>query len=402
MMYPPPPGYFGPPGPGFPQNGSPFPPPMPPPGQRPLPDQEPNELPVNDRGHPSGHMRSPSRVSTVSPHPGPTPPNDSKPSVSEALAPVSTLPTSAPLGLPQSKKPTSRSGLIAPALPLLVNNRSNAPLVAHASKPVVSGNSKAEDGAPTQIAVEEANRRARAAVANAMAKMNHGQSTQTPTAHPKPIAAGNPVEMLTQNVVDMKIPDPRGDHRDHRGRGSSRGRGYRGGHQVRNVEIPKSDYDFESANAKFNKEDMIKEAIASGSPIAEVGEESASLNATATANGEKRKDSLTSEVYNKSSSFFDNLSSELKDREEGNPNNRMARGQELKKNVETFGQGSVDAGFRGRGRGFRGRGRGHGGHGYNQRGYGYARGGAGGVGGGRGRGRSDQVQTQPAQPASGW
>ena len=378
--------------------------PLGPPGQR-APDgplqhlqqgpQAPKELPVNDSAQDSTAIKSPTPVSTVSPAPGPTPPNDSKPSVSEALAPsfAATAP-SPPTSVPSTAKaPPSgpKSSRIVPALPMMVNNKSHAPIMplpgngplattsGNASQPTVP-----KATAPVQMGMEEANRQARAAVANAMAKMN--TNVPTTTAQPKPVTGGNPVETLTNKVGEMRMSDaPRGG-----GRGSMRGqRGFsRGGsNQGRKIEIPKSDYDFESANAKFNKEDMIKEAIASGSPIAEPSEDGVT-NGTidAATNGDKRKDSLSTtsaEVYNKSSSFFDNISSEAKDREDAS-NQQMGRGrrgEEIKKNLETFGQGSIDGGFRGRGRGgFRGRGRPYGG----PRGYGnYGRGGAGGQ---RGRG----------------
>jgi protein LSM14 len=236
--------------------------------------------------------------------------------------------------------------------------------------------------------MEEANRQARAAVANAMAKMN--TNAQSTTAQPKPAASKEAVDALTKKVGEMKASDAlRG------GRGGTRGQrgNFRG--QGRKMEIPKSDYDFESANAKFNKEDMIKEAIASGSPIGETAEEAAAngLPDTAT-NGEKRKDSLPAvsmEVYNKSNSFFDNISSEAKDREEGanQQMGRVWRGEEIKKNLETFGQGSVDGGFRGRGRGgFRGRGRPY----FPQRGYAGTYGRGGGQQRGRGRGGAESAQ----------
>jgi protein LSM14 len=157
------------------------------------------------------------------------------------------------------------------------------------------------------------------------------------------------------------------------------------------MEIPKSDFDFESANAKFNKEDLIKEAIASGSPLDEnptVTSEDGNTHPAAPA----RKDSLPQAgvaAYNKSSSFFDNISSEAKDREEANDaraNGRQLRGEEFKKNIETFGQGNVDGGYRGRGRGGYGRGRAYGGT--YRGGYGGGGRGHGGNfrGGSRGRG----------------
>jgi protein LSM14 len=98
--------------------------------------------------------------------------------------------------------------------------------------------------------------------------------------------------------------------------------------------------------------------------------------------------------YNKKSSFFDNISSDLRDRMELQEKSEKSGGQspidgramrreERTKNMETFGQGSVDGGFRGGYRGGRGRARG----GYGRSG-GF-RGGRGGLSGfeGRGRGR---------------
>lgn len=183
-----------------------------------------------------------------------------------------------------------------------------------------------------------------------------------------------------------------GDGSVPRGRGAplNRGRG-RGAYQNRKMDIPKTDFDFETSNAKFNKDDLIKEAIATGSPIGDSTPdgslngvtESPAVNGSA----EARKDSTSVPVYNKSS-FFDDISSDQKDREaktgvsfEGAFNGREKRGEEIRRNIETFGQGSVDGGFRGRGRGrgyrggYGGRGggyRGRGGYGYGQqRGYGY-------------------------------
>src|SRR5690606_34492681 len=80
-------------------------------------------------------------------------------------------------------------------------------------------------------------------------------------------------------------------------------------------------------------------------------------------------------LYNPGKSFFDNISCENKERAEGgdSQNRRGWKSEEQRKNLETFGQGSVDSygsrcyrgGWRGRGRGgYRG-GRG----GYNRGGY---------------------------------
>lgn len=253
--------------------------------------------------------------------------------------------------------------------------------------------------------MDEAARQAKEAVAAAMAKLN----PQAPTAQAKstPSAA---IDALSQRVNAMSTA-PSATNGTHRGgRGSSRGgRGgsYGRGGQKR-MEIPKSDFDFESANAKFNKEDLIKEAIASGSPPVAgseevpaedvAGEEASNL-------APKRKDSLpltTGSAYNKSSSFFDNISSEAKDREvagHARAQGRQLRGEEFKKNIETFGQGNVDGGYRGgrgRGSGY-GRGRNYSGGGYRG---GYSNRGASGNNSHRGnRGRGGHGPGDAVQPS---
>ena len=132
------------------------------------------------------------------------------------------------------------------------------------------------------------------------------------------------------------------------------------------MEVPKEDYDFDAANAKFNKGDLIKEAIATGSPVqsptsgiatnpmdtATNGADGADDVVIPPAVSDKDKDKAG---YNKSSSFFDDISSDLKDRMasagEG-VDGRALRREERTRNLETFGQGSVDMGYRG---GYRGR-----------------------------------------------
>ena len=260
--------------------------------------------------------------------------------------------------------PAPKSNKMPPAVPMQVNQKSFVPPASTTSKgPVASsaGNTAQPKPAPSAAAMEEASRSAKEAVAAALAKLNPQAATQ-----PKPVPASNRsvVDALTKQVNEMRTTDagPRG------GRGGLRGQrgNFRGG-QRKPMEIPKTDYDFESANAKFNKDDMIKEATATDSPIEETAIAQNGIDGNT--NGEKRKDSLpvpAAQAYNKSSSFFDNISSEAKDREEEKqgPRGRAFRNEEFKKNYDTFGQGSVDGGgFRGRGRGFRGRGRPYGGQG---------------------------------------
>ena len=197
------------------------------------------------------------------------------------------------------------------------------------------------------------------------------------------------VELLTRKVSEMRTSGntrgPRHAGTDGHTAGTRGSRG-RGGHPqppTRKIEIPTTDYDFETANAKFNKQDLVKEAIASGSPLNSPGEQSTTNGTTEPIADSSTKTAESSVVppatYNRAASFFDNLSSETKDRDDVNgprPGGREWRGEEQKKNLETFGQGSVDTGYR------RGRGRG--------RGYGYrGRGGRGGSRGVRGGHRSE-------------
>jgi protein LSM14 len=111
------------------------------------------------------------------------------------------------------------------------------------------------------------------------------------------------------------------------------------------------EYDFESANAKFNKEDVAKEVAAAhittptnGTTTEGVevpaGPSSASLAAALAGDG--------GTFYDKGKSFFDNISCENKDRAAPTtgdvPATHWRRNEERKLNMETFGQASVDYG----------------------------------------------------------
>ncbi|KAI9144709.1 Scd6-like Sm domain-containing protein [Paraphysoderma sedebokerense] len=164
------------------------------------------------------------------------------------------------------------------------------------------------------------------------------------------------------NQVNGVRPPP-GPH-GHRGRG----RGGRGRFQPR-TPLPASDFDFETANAKFNKDELVKEFSKLG---VTVSEEPISPEEK----GEEEPVVIPPPVkrfYDKTSSFFDDISCDVKERTEnaGQTFDRRGRNAEERRvNMETFGQSSVDNRFnryRGRGRGgFRGRGRG----GYRGRGRG--------------------------------
>jgi protein LSM14 len=142
------------------------------------------------------------------------------------------------------------------------------------------------------------------------------------------------------------------------------------------VAIPDSDFDFESSNAKFNKQGIAKEGIVSPDSLSHSLNGSTVEEPQPSPAAESTEDDvdipLAPPAYDKKSSFFDNISSEIKDREDRKTyGGAEFRHEERKKNIETFGQGSVDGskgGYRGRGRGGRGRGgRGTGG-GYRGRG----------------------------------
>lgn len=316
----------------------------------------------------------------------PTPPIESKPNVTEAVhaAPGAATATS-------SKVPPTgpRSSRVEPAIPFSQPAKPGVPAVAQPPLASAPGNSVPQ-GAAQAAAVTEATRAATAAVAAAMAKLPQ------PNVPKKPDAS---IEHVTKQMNDLKTHDgsrpQRGGYQPRGGRG---GRGqYQGQQQQqqqhKKVEVPQTDYDFETANARFNKQDLVKEAIATGSPAAEaeiVPQEGAPQPDDGDTNDAPASAPVNS--YSRTSSFFDNISSESRDREEGTGARAVGRewrGEEEKRNIETFGQGSVDGyrgSYRGRGRG-RGYGRGRGGYGR-----GFSRG-RGGFRGGRGASQSTGVPT---------
>ncbi|CAI7572986.1 unnamed protein product [Penicillium viridicatum] len=369
-----PPGWYPPPGHGFPPGPGQFQPPMPigpgqqsgpqqPGPQQPGPQQPGPQQPGSQRPGPPGVAPAPkptselpvgdkvpnkstSRNATPAAQNAPTPPIESKPTVAEALqGPVSTAPMTA-----------QKNGRVMPAIPIAAP-KPNPPIAQIPTAP--RGNNQS---------VTDATAAATAAVAAAMAKLPQ-PGTQKQPGQPE-----GAVDSLTQQMSHMHPYDntraPRGGHHHPRG---GRG-GARPPQQPKKIEVPQSDYDFQTANAKFNKQDLVKEAIATGVPVAEAeahaAEEAESMESMSNGGG------ASNHGYNRGSSFFDNISSEARDREENTARvgGREWRGEEEKRNMETFGQGSVDGyrpNYRGRGRG-RGYGRGRGGY---SRGY-----------GGRGRG----------------
>ena len=294
---------------------------------------------------PKGSSQPPMQVPTPS---GPPPPVESKPSAEEVNATAASLNASVTQavnpetkGIPTGPK-SGRPAQILPAIPLPVALTAKAQQSQAAAKPASE-----QSTAATAAALRDATQAAKEAVAIAMAQMEATVAQQN--------TQGAAVDNLTKKVNEMRVNAAirGGPH----ARGAARGRGPR----PAKVEVPDSDFDFATANAKFNKEELHREA-ATGSPLTEAANGD-SVQAVAAAD---TGDSVEP-AYNKSRSFFDNISSDLKDRENATqkPGGREWRGEEQRKNMETFGQGSVDGGYRGYRGGRGGRGRGNrGGRGY--------------------------------------
>jgi protein LSM14 len=125
------------------------------------------------------------------------------------------------------------------------------------------------------------------------------------------------------------------------GQGRSRGRGGRMGGTAEHVKVPATDFDFESANAKFDKTAAAKAVkTPTGEDITKSGEEGT----------EKPTEETPKSAYNPKTSFFDSLSSSASTAERGNGTGgrgrrggggggaRTRRDEEREKNVATFGE----------------------------------------------------------------
>ncbi|KAJ3102293.1 hypothetical protein HDU97_000650 [Phlyctochytrium planicorne] len=137
------------------------------------------------------------------------------------------------------------------------------------------------------------------------------------------------------------------------GRGRVGGGNYRNNNNGNNIRtrVPDSDYDFESANAKFDRSELKFPA----KPDQANGEEEK-------VSPDNEEPTSPSNFYDKTSSFFDNISCEARDRAEGE-RRRVRQNEERRLNMETFGQVSIDGQRGGHRRGNYRRGRG--GRGYN-------------------------------------
>lgn len=349
-----PPGWYPPPGQGFPGQAPNFPPygyPPGPSGQQfgPGQGQPPKPAPIgpgankqtapiqpNDKQAEPKSLAKPAEMAAASVK-APTPPATLKPSPPADHSAVSQAATPNTSNAPATKLAPKNNGRIQPAVPLKSPAPVSAPLANNPNTTAI-----------VDSTLKDATAAATAAVAAAMAKLPPATGQ----------ANGNAVDNLTRKVNEMRTNDTVRAPRHPTGAGgfNGRARGNRGGARggaAPKIEMPTTDFDFEESNAKFNKQDLVKEAIA-GSPLGDVSVD------------ESPEPEVPAAKYNKSTSFFDNISSESKDRSEAGsnkPGGREWRGEEQKKNVETFGQGSVDNGYRG---GYRGRGRGRG---YRGRGY---------------------------------
>ena len=246
-------------------------------------------------------------------------------------------------------------------------------------------------GSAARGTVADATETARAAVARAMAQLQGGSANNATASMDNLTRQVHHMRMGVNNAQNQHQSQPGGLHHQHqhhnynnhqnysvgpggpygvrgRGGGSSGGRfPYNQRGPRTEIKIPDSDFDFDGANAKFNKEEAFKDVT---SPDAEAAEEEADT-----------PDGVTpSQAYNKTRSFFDNIGSDAKERADSGvqrPGGRQWRNDEERKNVETFGEGRVDDEHphRGRGghRGHRGRG------GYGRGGYGRGGGGGGGL-----------------------
>ncbi|GAA5796778.1 Scd6-like Sm domain-containing protein [Helicostylum pulchrum] len=135
------------------------------------------------------------------------------------------------------------------------------------------------------------------------------------------------------------------NNNNYRGRGgrynnSNNERQFNGNKTKAEFSIPTSEFDFEASNAKFDKSEIVKK----DHEEADDTEDEIEIPAP-------------DEFYDKTSSFFDNISCESKERNEQRQLNEPRRShfhEERKLNLETFGQATVDQSryrnnYRGRG-----------------------------------------------------
>ncbi|KAM4034008.1 protein LSM14 homolog B isoform 4-T4 [Anomaloglossus baeobatrachus] len=165
---------------------------------------------------------------------------------------------------------------------------------------------------------------------------------------PAPISVP-PQAAPTQNMINDENRRPQRRRSGNR-RARNRSRGQNRQTTVKENAIKfDGDFDFESANAQFNREELDKEFkdklnFKDDKPDKEGDEKGDSGVETQNSDGNPEEDPLGPNIYyDRTKSFFDNISSEMKSR-------RTTWAEEKKLNTETFG---VSGRFR-RGRSFRG------------------------------------------------
>ncbi|PIA15602.1 hypothetical protein COEREDRAFT_81927 [Coemansia reversa NRRL 1564] len=145
---------------------------------------------------------------------------------------------------------------------------------------------------------------------------------------------------------------------NNRGNGARRG-GYqgRGGYNARQgqpIEVPESDFDFETSNRKLNKEDLAKEFsklnvhMPDDDAVALSSADGGAAGVGTSRDGAIGVEAKSGHSYTPKSSFFDNISCESKERmqmSEGGMSieeRRSKQHAERQQNVETFGQASAE------------------------------------------------------------
>ncbi|KAM3922368.1 protein LSM14 homolog B isoform 3-T3 [Leptodactylus fuscus] len=168
------------------------------------------------------------------------------------------------------------------------------------------------------------------------------------SSQPAPISV-SPQAAPTQNMVNDENRRPQRRRSGNR-RARNRSRGQNRPTTVKENAIKfDGDFDFESANAQFNREELDKEFkdklnFKDDKPEKDGEEKGDSGVETQNSDGNPEEDPLGPNIYyDRTKSFFDNISSEMKSR-------RTTWAEEKKLNTETFG---VSGRFR-RGRSFRG------------------------------------------------
>ena len=321
-------------------------------GQKPAPSSESN--PASRAETATEPVSIPNQQSNVIADAPPPPPRATKPDMTAEVSPAGPKPSAWQQGKPGNQN--GIKGRIVPVVPLIPATNRQAPRIGNADRGVngkpdaaMNQGQAANDAA---IQRQDAADAAKAAVQAAMAKLPAG-----PGQKPRAAQTNEGVDNLTKKVNEMRTNESirHGRAGGPSGFTSTRGRGGRRGAREmgRGPEVPKADFDFESANAKFNKDDLAKEVIASGSPTATPNEDYAASESNET-NGTSDVVIPAAAVSYDKTSFFDNLSSEAKERADNDGTVRRGaefRYEERKRNVETFGQGSIDGNFRGRGRG---------------------------------------------------